>query len=191
MFQRFGPDSVTNRRDIVTRSSTWLAAATIAIAGTFAATPAHAQDAPAVQYQQAISANPFGLLLELFNAEYERVVSDASTVGIGGSYFNRDDDVDGIETDDRYTNADVFFRYYPQGRPLDGWAFGAKVGVTKVTDSGTYFGYGFDVNRSWLLGKNQNFYVGVGVGLKKLVGGEDGDLEYIPTFRIVNIGFAF
>lgn len=175
----------------MTRTSTWLACALFAAACMFAAAPAHAQEAPAVRYQQAISANPFGLLLELFNAEYERVVSESSTAGIGGSYFSRDDNVDGVETNDRYTNADVFFRYYPQGRPLDGWAFGAKVGITKVTDSGTYFGYGFDVNRSWLLGKNENFYVGVGVGLKKLVGGDDGDLEYIPTFRIVNIGVAF
>ena len=155
--------------------------------GAAAAVPASAQDAPApTTYKQAISANPFGLLLELFNAEYERVVSESATAGVGGSFL------DG--TDDDYVNADVFYRYYPQGRPLDGWAFGAKVGVTKAADAGTYFGYGFDANRSWLLGKKNNFYVGVGFGLKKLVGTPDDgsfDLEYIPTIRIINIGWAF
>ena len=154
-------------------------------------TTAHAQEAP-VPYKNAISANPFGLLLELFNAEYERVIGESSTVGFGGSYYNTDpDEFDSTEVD--YTNVDVFYRYYPQGRPLDGWAFGAKVGLTKVPNEGTYFGYGFDVNRSWLLGKKNNFYVGVGIGLKKLVGTseETFDLEYVPTFRIVNIGFAF
>jgi hypothetical protein len=136
------------------------------------------------QPMQVISANPFGLLLELFNAEYERVVTASSTAGIGGSTFGNDED-------GRYVNADVFWRYYPQGTPLDGWSFGAKVGLTGV-DDGTYFGYGFDANRSWLLGVNNNFYVGIGFGLKRLVGDTDRlDLRVIPTFRIVNIGIAF
>jgi hypothetical protein len=134
--------------------------------------------------RQVISANPFGLLLEFFNAEYERAVTPSSTAGIGGSTFSADDDT--------YINADAFWRYYPQGDALDGWAFGVKLGVTSVDDA-SYFGYGFDVNRSWVLGASNNFYVGIGVGLKRLVGGdgEDFDLEYIPTIRIVNVGIAF
>jgi len=142
-----------------------------------------AQEATA--HRQVISANPFGLLLEFFNAEYERVVSQTTTAGVGGSYFT-------TEGDD-YLNADVFWRYYPQGRPLDGWAFGVKAGVTQVDDN-SYAGFGFDVNRSWLLGANDNFYVGVGFGLKRLLGvsgDADFDLRFIPTFRIVNVGFAF
>ena len=183
------------------RTSMFVAAAVFATAG-FTATTAHAQEAPQ-QLKNVISANPFGLLLELFNAEYERVVGESSTVGIGGSYFDYDEsDVDDptIEDDEvTYSNVDVFYRFYPSGRPLDGWAFGAKVGLTMVDDEtvdsegGTFFGYGFDVNRSWLIGKKNNFYVGLGFGLKKLVGASDEefDLEYIPTIRIINIGFAF
>ncbi len=135
--------------------------------------------------QQVISANPFGLLLEFFNAEYERVVSESSTAGVGGSAFS--------ESDDRYINADAFLRFYPSGDPLNGWAFGAKAGVTTVRDEGTFFGFGFDVNRSWLLGKTENFYVGIGLGLKRLMGASDGNfgLQYIPTIRIINIGYAF
>src|SRR5690606_39457523 len=52
--------------------------------------PAHAQDLP-LERRNVISANPFGLLLEFFNGEYERVVSESATVGAGGSYITEDD----------------------------------------------------------------------------------------------------
>jgi hypothetical protein len=153
------------------------------------ASAAAAQQPVRPQYQQVISANPFGLLLDVFNAEYERIISESATVGFGGSTIS--------DEDDRYINADVFWRFYPTGVPLDGWAFGAKVGLTRVPDSGTYFGYGFDANRSWLMGRNNNFYVGIGFGLKRLVGTPpEGGIDafgwnYVPTFRLVNIGLAF
>jgi hypothetical protein len=157
------------------------------------ATPILAQEAAPVR-RQVVSANPFGLLLELFNAEYERVSAASSTVGVGGSFYHNGDSGDGFDDGgDSYVNADVFYRYYPSGQPLDGWAFGVKAGVTKVTDWGTYAGFGFDTNWSWLLGSNDNFYVGIGFGLKRLFGPDDQDfgLNYLPTFRIVNVGFAF
>lgn len=136
-------------------------------------------------YQQVISANPIGLLAEFFNAEYERRVSPYSTAGIGGSTYHQED-ID-------YLNADVFWRYYPQGRPLDGFAFGVKAGITSA-DGTTLPGVGFDANYSWLLGQKQNFYVGIGFGLKRIIGSgsdDDFDIGYVPTFRLVNIGFAF
>lgn len=134
---------------------------------------------------QVISANPFGLLLSFFNAEYERKVSESATAGAGGSFFS--------SSGDHYVNADVFYRYYPSGKPLDGLALGAKVGMTQVTDWGTFAGFGFDANWSRLLGKRDNFYVGLGFGLKRLFGTSDSypELKVIPTVRIVNIGFAF
>jgi hypothetical protein len=163
------------------RSALMLAAFTV---GVLMSQPASAQQTPA-GHQQVLSANPFGLLLEFFNAEYERIVTESSTAGVGGSTFSSDDE--------RYVNADVFWRFYPQGNPLDGWAFGAKVGLTSVSDHGSFFGFGFDVNRSWLLGANDNFYVGIGFGLKRLLGASDEafDLRFIPTIRLANIGFAF
>jgi len=136
-------------------------------------------------HEQVISANPFGLLLEFFNAEYEKVVTTSSTFGLGGSFVDLENE--------NYLNLDAFWRFYPQGTPLDGWAFGAKVGMTRV-DDGTYSGFGFDVNRSWLLGTSENFYVGLGFGLKRLLGtGDDPgfDARFIPTIRIVNVGIAF
>jgi hypothetical protein len=148
---------------------------------------ATAQDTPSAPaalpaHQQQLSANPFGILFGLFNAEFERKVSESATLGLGGSFYEDDDD--------DYVNGDVFFRYYPSGHPLDSWSFGVKAGATKV-DSNTYFGFGFDANWSWLMGKNDNFYLGLGFGLKRLFGTHDDDLKFIPTLRIVNIGVAF
>lgn len=132
---------------------------------------------------QAVSANPFGVLLGLFNAEYERKVSESATAGGGASFLSHD-------VDD-YVNADLFYRYYPSGRAFDGWAFGVKVGLTNV-DSATYFGAGFDANWSRLMGKDGHFYFGAGLGLKRLFGTGGSDLvKFIPTVRVVNIGYAF
>ena len=123
----------------------------------------------------------------------------------------------------RYVNFDVFYRFYPGSRrtrtykaPI-GWAFGMKMGLTAVDGAGrgdgAYFGFGFDMNHSWVLGPDDNFYVGLGFGLKRLMGvpqvtdsyyggyGEkhsalDGKLPFgggdlYPTIRIINVGFVF
>ena len=145
----------------------------------------NAQDMDGASRQQVVSANPFGLLLNVFNAEYERVIGESTTAGAGGSsYFGRSEP---------YINSDVFLRLYPQGNPLDGWAFGVKAGLTHIGDEGTYFGAGFDVNHSWVMGKNENFYVGIGFGLKRIYASSDADfdLRYVPTFRIINVGVVF
>jgi len=141
-----------------------------------------AQESP--ERKQVISANPFGLLLEVFNSEYERAATGTTTVGVGGSFLDLDQET--------YVNFDGFWRYYPQGTVFDGWAFGTKVGITRVNEK-IYPGFGFDVNRSWLMGASDNFYVGLGFGLKRLLGTSDADFDprFIPTFRIVNVGIAF
>ena len=47
------------------------------------------------------------------------------------------------------------------------------------------FGLGFDVNRSWLLGAQDNFYVGAGFGLKRLYGTGDSEGEFADAPGIV------
>lgn len=132
---------------------------------------------------QVVSANPFGIMLNWFNAEYEHTTGESFTVGVSGSFFSSDNS--------DYRSLDAFWRFYPQAdpQPFEGWAFGLKAGVTGV-DERTYFGVGFDVDKSWLLGKNHNFYVGVGGGLKRLFA-RDAGIKIIPTIRLVNIGVAF
>lgn len=166
---------------------------TLGVVGS-AALPLQAQTSVSRAPQSVISANPFGVLFGLFNAEYERVVSKSATAGFGGSTFP--------SGGDNYINADVFWRFYPEGTPLEGWAFGAKAGVTRFSansdvdgtkETSTFFGAGFDVNRSWIMGPSENFYVGIGFGLKRIYVGnsETLSLKFVPTFRIVNIGIAF
>ena len=180
--------------------------------------PLTAQQREDFQPRNVISANPFGLLFELFNAEYERVISRTSSIGFGGSTIKNETygEPPIIGTDEygypiydwdnhpepryethQYVNFDVFWRFYPGSNrtrtynaPV-GWAFGAKMGITAV-DGGTYFGYGFDLNRSFVLGPDDNFYVGLGFGLKRLIGAPQDELfEFIPTIRIANVGFIF
>lgn len=154
------------------------------------------QEPPIAERLNVISANPFGLLLDVFNAEYARAITESLTVGVGGSFGSGEDEDDlGMVQETSYFNGDVFARFYPSGRPFEGWNFGGKIGVTSQegwTESSTNLGYGFDVNRSWLLGVNNNFYVGVGFGLKRLLGDlPEGGIRIIPTFRVLNVGFAF
>lgn len=142
-----------------------------------------AEPLPPVSPRQVVSANPFGLAIDLFNVEYERRVGPTFSAGVGGSFYS--------DGDDDYLNADVFVRYYPGARPLAGFAFGVKAGMTNV-DDGSYFGVGFDVNWSWTLGTGDHFYMGTGFGLKRLFGTGDADLlQVLPTFRILNVGVAF
>ena len=196
------------------KSASFVVAVVILIFG-FSELPLNAQQSTESGKQQVFSANPFGLILELFNAEYERVISGTSTIGFGGSTLKNDHDIypeppilgtdefgfpiydwanepDPITETDRYINFDVFWGFYPSGNPLVGWAFGAKLGITSVNDQ-THLGYGFDLNRSWLLGPEENFYVGLGFGLKRLIGTTEADdlIPVIPTIRIANVGFIF
>ena len=196
------------------KSASFAVAVVVLIFG-FSELPLNAQQSTESGKQQVFSANPFGLILELFNAEYERVISRTSTIGFGGSTLKNDHDIypeppiigtdefgfpiydwanepDPITETDRYINFDVFWRFYPSGNPLVGWAFGAKLGITSVNDQ-THLGYGFDLNRSWLLGPEENFYVGLGFGLKRLIGTTEADdlIPVIPTIRIANVGFVF
>jgi hypothetical protein len=153
--------------------------------------------APSSAFAQTnvVSANPFGLLLNFFNAEYERKVSDSTTAGVGGSFYR--------DSGDDYVNADLFYRFYPSGTPFEGFAFGVKAGITRLTEPescrflcerrnrAAVFGVGIDINYSWLPGETDNFYVGTGFGLKRLYGQDSYGMEYIPTIRFINVGVAF
>jgi hypothetical protein len=184
---------------VTIKSSSFVVSLAILILG-LSGLPLTAQQREDFQPRNVISANPFGLMLNIFNAEYERVISPTSTIGFGGSTIKAettDWDSDEVETH-QYVNFDVFWRFYPGSNrtriytaPV-GWAFGAKIGMTAVNNA-TYFGYGFDLNRSFVLGPDDNFYVGLGFGLKRLVGDKHDELglSLIPTIRIANVGFIF
>jgi len=144
--------------------------------------------APSAGVHQQLSANPFGLMFQWFNAEYERRATRSSTWGASTSFFSLDDAAD-------YANAAGFWRYYPQGRALHGLYIGGRAGVHRVGvdgDSGIFFGLGFELGYNWILGQHQNFMIGTGAGATRLFGGSlDGASLTIPTLRLVNVGVSF
>ena len=142
---------------------------------------------PPPRYERLISLNPAGLLVDYYSGELERPISDAGTLAVSGT-LDPDGDLVG-DGESEFLNVDVVLRFYPSGRPMHGWAFGMKAGITRI-EGGTASGFGFDVGRSWLLGANENFYVGAGFGLKRLLGGGI-ERDFLPTFRLVDVGFAF
>jgi len=85
-------------------------------------TAAFAQPAaimPADPYDQVLSTNPLGIVLEWFNAEYERKLGASLTIGASASNFG---DLD-------QSNAAALLRWYPQQSPLDGFYLGARAGA--------------------------------------------------------------
>jgi hypothetical protein len=154
------------------------------------AMPAAAQDGTRVPvpHNQVLSANPFGLMFGWFNADYERKINESNTWGASASTFSLGGDAD-------YVNAQLAYRYYPQGAALTGFYIGGRGGVhtVEVADAdGRFFGLGFEVGYDWLFGAKRNFSVGVGAGATRLFGGDlNGASLTIPTVRLINVGIAF
>ena len=142
-----------------------------------------------VPHNQTVSANPFGMLFEWYNGEYERKVSPTSTIGVSASGFALDQG----GTD--YGNIAGFYRYYPQHAALSGFYFGGRAGVHRVSaegDSGVFFGLGFELGYTWLFGADRHFAVSLGAGATRLFGGDlEGVPLTIPTLRLFNVGVAF
>jgi len=140
-----------------------------------------------VHHQHVISANPLLLLAGSFHAEYERKLAETLTAGIGGGWWEQDED--------SYTNVSGFLRYYPQEAAFTGFYLGGQAGIYRVddgTDSGTAFGIGVDIGFAWLLGPGRSFYVGLGIGAARLLSQDLGDASsVVPSVRILDVGIAF
>ncbi len=149
-----------------------------------------------------LSIQPLSAVFGVYAVEYEHALAPTVTFGIGGSYWS--DDTDGSEV--KYSSGDIKLRYYPEAHPFQGFSFGGQVGYTSISDNETTdtFGssskstahgptIGVALDYNWLLGASKTFYVGLGVGAKKIFANADdigtANLAY-PTARI-SIGFAF
>ena len=160
------------------------------------ATPAAAQGGsgfygPVTAYgqpTQVFSANPFGLIFDFYNFEYEVKVADSITTGAGAS--RRGWILFGESQEKPRLNGDVFVRYYPGGSAFNGLALGLKVGLTKLPRDGTFTGIGFDLNQSHAV--TDHLVVSGGIGTKRLLGYRGGlfDSPSITTLRL-NIGLGF
>jgi hypothetical protein len=171
--------------------------------------PAHAQTVvvpdTTARYMNVLSANPLGLLFGYYNGEYERAISTTSTLGLAGAYFSVDDDELAV--------VEGKFRYYPQARPFAGFSVGASVGYGQISEgeeefipladassarrqqseTSSAFLVGIELDYNWLVGRDRRFFIGTGIGARRLLGGDvDTDTPVvIPTLRLVNVGFAF
>lgn len=138
--------------------------------------------------RQVISTNPFGLVMDFYNAEYERRVGDALTAGAGAS--RRGWILFGESQREPRLNADLFVRYYVWGHAFNGLAVGVKAGATRLPHDGTFPGLGFDLNHSYAV--TDHAVVSTGIGVKRLIGHEVayGGPTTITTLRI-NVGIGF
>jgi hypothetical protein len=174
-------------RAVLSRTVFIVAASSAALAG---ASPAVAQQEATkvpVTHEQIISANPFGLMFEWWNVEFERKINAVSTWGVNASYLGPG------ETD--YFSVGGLYRYYPQGAALNGVFLGGRAGIYRVSDhaaSGESFGLGFEVGYAWLLGARRNVGLSLGIGVTRLFGNDIGDGSVaVPTVRLLNLGIAF
>ena len=174
----------------------------VLLAATFAATTPRAQTLDVPVQANVLSINPFGFLFEWYNIEYERAFSSTASWSAGVGHI----DIGDTNDETTYTSADVRLRYYPSAEAPTKFSAGISFGYSRVTDedpdqTGGFvknefdaLAIGIDLGYSWLLGRTRQFFIGTGIGAKRLflLGEEDEDDETFgyPTLRL-SIGYAF
>jgi hypothetical protein len=176
------------------------AAAALLLALALSAVPAQAQSNP----QQYVSINPLGVVYGVYAGEFERAVAPAWSVGASSSYWNNKDDDDDFSAEATYFSVDGKGRFYPGGIALRGFAIGGAMGYTSlsgsftssdggIADKASAISMGVVLDYTWLMGEQDNFVVGTGLGAKRLFlrGIEDtGVTAAYPTIR-VSVGYAW
>ena len=144
--------------------------------------------------QTYIGFNPLGVPANVFTLEMENAVSSGISVGGVGSYIDVDQK--------RYTTAEFKVRYYPTEVVLRGFAVGISAGVTRyskmidtVRQSLSAPTAGILVDYNWLLGRNERFLVGTGLGAKRVLASaserERAHVDYATITTRLILGFAF
>jgi hypothetical protein len=154
-----------------------------------------AQDRPGKA--AVISIQPISAMLTVYAGEAELAMSRSATIGFGATYWSPDV----IDGDFNYLSGDVKVRYYPEGRPFQGFSFGGSVGITHLSaaansNSGSASGpsIGVMLDYNWLLNAEKSFYIGLGLGAKTLFISDkavaDNATLHYPTVRM-SVGWAF
>ena len=171
------------------------------LATTLAATTSSAQTLDVPVQANVISINPFGFLFEWYNIEYEHAFSATASWSLGGGHIKIGDE----NEEESYTSADVRLRYYPSAEAPTKFSAGIAFGYSRVSEEDEDQGIvtkdefdalsiGIDLGYSWLLGRTRQFFIGTGLGAKRLfpLGEDEDDDETFgyPTVRL-SIGYAF
>jgi hypothetical protein len=153
---------------------------------------------------QVLSFQPLQAIVGVFSGEYERVLRDGFTVGIGASYWDPGPiaGFDGGKFDARYVSGEAKLRYYPSEEPFRGFSLGLTAGGARATfedaddddprQSVSGVKVGVEADYSWLLGRSDHLAVALGLGAKRVFFGAFGKrlAGTYPTSRIA-IGWAF
>lgn len=149
------------------------------------------------------SINLLGIPFGIVSGEYERFATEEISFGASAA-------IDEISQ----STIEAKARYYPGARGARGFAVGLTAGVARIRPDNewcvgfcedengplaTGFTFGAILDYSWLLGRRERFYVGTGIGAKRVFGIDDEratdgfSLEYadvLPSFRL-QTGFVF
>lgn len=145
---------------------------------------------------RAFAINPLGIPFEVVSVEFEGAVHGAFTLAGNFSYFSPDD----------YTRSsgELKGRLYPNEEAPRGFSVGLGVGVVNTRErvdvlgsrelrDRTHPSIGVYVDYNWLLGRTDRFFVGTGIGAKRILGDSD-EFDSAPfvygTARFL-IGVAF
>lgn len=145
--------------------------------------------------RQVFSINPLGLAAGLYTGEYELAIDRQMSVGMTASYVDFGDQ--------DFTTVDGRWRIYPS-RVLEGVAFGLSAGFGRTRDNdddadgeveSAAWGLtiGSTIDYQWILGDENRFAFGTGLGFKRFISRADRDgngPRVWPTFRL-SVGAAF
>jgi len=127
--------------------------------------------------------NPLGIPFEVVSVELEQALQSAFSIGGNFSYFSPSD----------YTRSsfEVKAHLYPNEYAPRAFGVGLGVGLVNTREHRTLNDVPTLVNKTlpsiavyadynWLLGRSERFYVGTGVGAKRILG--DSDAFDVPPF---------
>jgi len=154
---------------------------------------------------QRASANLLGIPFGVVSAEYEQMLTRELSLGAGAGIDNN-----------AHSWGEAKVRFYPGARGPDGFSVGVTAGADRLRGftgndcivicadgsgpKATAFTLGVVLDYGWLIGRTQRFYVGTGVGAKRVYGLEDREdaesgfiTDYpkvLPVVRL-QIGYTF
>lgn len=141
--------------------------------------------------------NPLGIPFEIVSVEFEAALQGAFTLAGNFSYFSPDDDF-------TRSSFEVKGRLYPNEEAPRAFSVGLGLGGVNTRErldlatgrtlrDKTHPSIGVYVDYNWLLGRSDRFFVGAGLGAKRILGDED-EFDEAPfvygTARFL-IGVAF
>jgi hypothetical protein len=147
-------------------------------------------------YSQAIKANPLGLALGIFNAEYEFRLGTNNSLGISGNYWTLFSDWNAYGVGATYK---WYFDAFNTGAnalaglgvgpalSADFWTYNTGAGLFNY-DGGTTFRVGAEATYKWIFG---GFVVEPGMNFMFVVSEVTGLGTISPFGIIFNIGYAW